>query len=192
MQSPLKNIDPNDFNDKTLWEDFRNGDRKAFEKIYRIYFKDLFKYGVCILPDEQFVRDAIQELFIDLWKYKDRLSKSDQIKYYLLKSLRSKLYKILGQNKRRNLRAGLYSKEEIRTIPSHEDLIVESDQNNESGRQVKVFINELPERQREAIMLIFFNQKTYEETALIMSMSVQSVYTLIWRAFATLRKKMRS
>tara|TARA_Y100001949_G_C15934112_1_gene307035 strand:+ start:553 stop:1131 length:579 start_codon:yes stop_codon:yes gene_type:complete len=192
MQSPLKNIDPNDFNDKTLWEDFRNGDRKAFEKIYRIYFKDLFKYGVCILPDEQFVRDAIQELFIDLWKYKDRLSKSDQIKYYLLKSLRSKLYKILGQNKRRNLRAGLYSKEEIRTIPSHEDLIVESDQNNESGRQVKVFINELPERQREAIMLIFFNQKTYEETALIMSMSVQSVYTLIWRAFSTLRKKMRS
>lgn len=191
MQSPLKNIDPNDLNDEILWDDFRKGDRKAFEKIYRIHFKDLFKYGMAILPDEPFVRDAIQELFIDLWKYKDRLSKADQIKYYLVKSLRSKLYKTLEQNKRRDLRAGIYSKEEIRTLPSHEELIMESDHRKICGRQVKVFINELPERQREAIMLIFFNQKSYEETAMIMSMSVQSVYTLIWRAFSTLRKKMR-
>lgn len=192
MSHLFENIDPENFSEESLWSDFKAGDRKAFESIYRIHFKNLFMYGMTILPNESGVRDAIQELFIDLWKYKEQLSKPDQLKYYLIKSFRSKLYKTLEQSKRRDLRAGVYCREEIRTLPSREEAMIEADGNNFSHRKVRVFINELPERQREAIMLIFFKKKSYEETALILSVSVQSVYTLVWRAVASLRKKFRS
>ena len=174
------------------WEAFRLGDRQAFECIYRRNFQDLYKYGMTIHPNQAAVRDAIQELFVDLWHYKNKLSNIKQLKYYLLKSLRFKIYRHINQKKRHNLVQGEFEKESIRHLPSQEEKLIASDTGELQKQQITLVINELPERQREAIMLIFFEERTYEETATIMSMTVQSVYTLIWRAIATLKKKLNS
>lgn len=192
MTNPLDHKDDSSFDEGAVWSEFKFGDRTAFESIYRHYFKDLFRYGMSIHPDDALIKDAIQELFVDLWRYRDTLSKPSQLKFYLLKSLRSKIYKHIDQKKKSEVNALLFQKEKLQYLPSQEEQIIASDERGIRTKKMTFLINELPERQREAIMLIFFEGKTYEETATIMSMTVQSVYTLIWKAVSSLRKKLQA
>lgn len=191
MANPLGQDKHNPINEEAVWSDFKSGGKSAFETIYRLYFKDLFRYGMTILSDEAFIKDAIQELFVDLWRYREKLSKPDKLKFYLIKSLRTKIYKHIDQAKRSNLNAVLFQKTEVQFLPSQEESIIASDESRMRSKKITLLVNDLPERQREAIMLIFFEAKTYEEAATLMSMSIQSVYTLIWKAVSSLRKKLQ-
>ena len=78
-------------NDIDLWRSFRKGDKNAFENLYQSYFKVLGHYGFRLTPDAQHIEDAIQDLFIDLWRRKEYLSDPDNVKFYLFRALRNQL-----------------------------------------------------------------------------------------------------
>ena len=80
---------------------FKNGDKTAFEAIYRFYAGALLNYGYKIASDRALVEDSIQDLFYELWNNRSRIAEPNSIKYYLFKALR---YKI-NRNARTNDRA---------------------------------------------------------------------------------------
>ena len=174
---------------KMLWINFKAGDNDAFEQIYRNYFAELYRYGMTVLPNEAVVKDAIQQLFVDLWNYKSNLSDVDKLSFYLMKSLRSIIFKQIKESKRIH-ESNFFGRAEMEHLPSQEALIITDQDQKQTSKKLRLLINDLPPRQREAILLIFFESKTYEEVSSILSMSVQSVYTLIWRSVSSLRKRL--
>lgn len=178
-------------NDQKLWDEVRNDDAEAFGKIYQKYLAELYRYGMTINPDKELIGDAIQELFVDLWAYRNNLSKINQLKFYLLTSLRSKVYKLISKNRRKISSEFEYKRDAIQFLRSAEDMLIEADNQKVKKDQLVLLINELPESQRESIMLIFFEGKSYEETSKIMSKSIQNVYTLVSRGVSNLRKKIK-
>src|SRR5690606_21215281 len=78
-----------------LWSQFKSGNKKALESIYRSYINDLINYGYKITPDADLIKDAIQDLFIELWKSRENLCNVIEPKFYLFKALRNKLYRDL-------------------------------------------------------------------------------------------------
>lgn len=46
-----------------LWEELRNGNRKALTGLFNRFYDSLFGYGYRIIPDEDRNKDAIQEVF---------------------------------------------------------------------------------------------------------------------------------
>ena len=54
------------------WESFRKGDREAFATLFRNHYPALYRYGSKFTTDHQQLEDAIQELFIELWKSNSR------------------------------------------------------------------------------------------------------------------------
>ncbi len=175
--------------DADLWERFRQGDRVAFQLLYSRHLNALYNYGYKIIPNKAVVTDHIQDLFIDLWKYKDNLSRIKDVKYYLFRSLRNKIVKAMERN-----RYTAYDMESefgntLMVLPFEAKIIERQTQTENSKKLQKAFMA-LTKRQREVINLLFYEKFSYEEVAGIMSISLRSVYTLAWKALAVLRKEL--
>jgi hypothetical protein len=78
--------------DYYLWKSFKDGNDDSFYKLYDQYADILFRFGMHFSKDKEFIKDCIHDLFLDLFKYRNKLSMTDNIKYYLLRSLRRKIH----------------------------------------------------------------------------------------------------
>lgn len=175
--------------DEVLWENFRQGDRKAYQQFYNKYLDDLYNYGYKIIADKEVVIDHIQDLFIDLWKYKDNLSGIKNVKHYLFRSLRNKITK--AQNLNRYIVQDMESTygNSLMILP-FEHKIIESQNNLETKKRLQKAFLALSKRQAEVITLLFYEKFSYEEVASIMGINVSSVYTLAWKSIAILRREL--
>ncbi len=171
---------------ENLWEDLRSGDRYALEAIYRLYIKDLFSFGMSLHADEAIVKDAIQDIFIDLWNYHVNLGSDVVVKQYLFKSLSNRIHKELGKNFRRSSMNWLTEQESI--VISIEDQLVQHQTENEITSQMYGAMRRLPIRQKEVIQYLFFEKLSYEETAKLLEINIRSTYTLAWKAINALKK----
>jgi RNA polymerase sigma factor (sigma-70 family) len=178
---------PNDF-----WILLISGDRAGLEGLYKIYSMDLFRFGLSILPDEDFIQDCIQEVFIDLWKYHRTLQPANNVKVYIFKSLSRKISREISKENK-------WKKEQLKesntmdySIESIEPRIIENQ--NEEDLKIKIAgaLQHLPPRQKEVILYLFFEDFSYEEVSKIMGINLRSVYTLAWKAISTLKKSFSS
>ena len=174
---------------ETLWNQFRAGDLDALEVIYRDHFKALYQHGMTICPSIDIVKDAIQELFTSLVQQQHSLTSVENVSFYLLKSLRNKIYDELNSRKKTEIVHEAYKNEELVNLVGEE--IKNAEGSHQNKEQLVSVINQLPERQREIVMLIFFEGRSYEEVSKLMSLTVNSAYKLTWKAVNSLKKSLR-
>jgi len=177
--------------DEFLWESFRNGNWDALESIYRTYTKDLFNYGMKICANTELVEDNIQELFVELWNNRKNLNPTSKIKFYLFRALK---WKIVRQLKRENKFFSKRKPEEgevIIQVQPFESHLLHEQAANERKAQLAEAMKKLPQRQKEIVHLLFFEELTYQEIAEIMNIRVRSVYVTAARALASLRKTIK-
>ena len=67
--------------DVDLFTLFKKGDEAAFEILYQKYFNALSHYGLRICQDHELIENAIQDLFIDLWRRRAFLSDVENVKF---------------------------------------------------------------------------------------------------------------
>lgn len=170
-----------------LWERFCKGDREALGVIYRGHIDHLYHYGMHFCRDSERVKDCLQDLFHTLWLDREHISSNvDNIKYYLIASLRRRLLRSLEKSRRNNTET-LYTSFDFELIPPHEDVIIQGETYQQHVYQLHKAIATLSRRQREAIYLRFYLNLSYDETAKLMSMKVESVYNLISKAVSLLK-----
>jgi RNA polymerase sigma factor (sigma-70 family) len=171
-----------------LWESLKSGDKDALELLYRRYIKELFRLGVSITRKPDFVQDCIQELFIDLWKYRANLKATDNVRLYLFRALSNKI----NNERRKAIRRDNRQRQAAEGYP----IILESVEANLVDTQREAFLQnklanameDLPTRQNEVIQYLFFENISYEDTAKLMGINLRSVYTLAWKALSSLKK----
>ena len=169
-----------------LWEDLRHGDKLALETLYRQNIKDLFNFGMSLFADETMIQDAIQDVFIDLWNYKAKLSTDVGVKQYLFKSLSNRIQKELGKNTRRSNIHWITDNESA--VSSREDDLIRDQTHSELTGKMYLAMSQLPIRQKEVLQYIFFQKLSYEDTAKLLEINIRSTYTLAWKAINALKK----
>ena len=186
MESFIENIENYALkSDALLWKDFLEGDIIAYEHIYRTYFSTLYNYGCKICPEENLVLDSIQELFITLLEKRTKLSKTDSIKFYLLKSLKTTLLRTLEkQKKRKNKESDTAFEASFCFDESYDNSIQE-----EQIEKLKGALECLSPRQKEAITLRFYDDLSFDEIAKIMNIETSSVYKIVYKGIDSLHKK---
>ena len=173
--------------DSELWNQFRMGCEKSLMIIFDKHIKMLYKYGYKIVPDEALVKDSIQELFIDLWRRHKTLGETASIKFYLLKCLRRKLYKMHPGNEKNLFIEDLDENQSLLIESSYETDLIKEQTSTEKRNQILTKLNLLSKRQREAIFLKYYEDLSYDEIGSLMSLSRQSAYNLIHRALSALK-----
>jgi len=174
--------------DANLWIQFKEGNDHSFYLLYDQYSDNLYKYGCHFSKNKDFVKDCIHDLFLELYKYRERLSVTDNVQFYLFRSLRRIIHKERVKLIPVVYDEMIYSPDNIQDL-SCEDSIIAS----ETEAENRVFLNEamktLSNRQHEALSLKFEHNQSYHEIAEIMGISVESARTMIYRALKELRER---
>ncbi|MFK5959587.1 MAG: sigma-70 family RNA polymerase sigma factor [Lutibacter sp.] len=177
-----------------LWGKLKKGDITALGDLYDQYIDILFSYGMQLTNNKNHVMNCIHDLFLDLYKYKSKLAKIDNVKYYLFKSLKRKIFKkvntklVLTKDNyliENSSEKGIYSK-------SFEEVLIASEQVSERSIKLAEALNFLTERQKQALFLRFTEDRPYEEIAELLNVSVQTSRTTIYRAIKVLRNRLIS
>jgi len=173
-----------------LWERFKNGDNDAFYSIYDQYFDSLYSYGLYFTSDKDLIKDCIHDLFLDLYKYRKRLSKTDNILFYLLRSLRRLIHKEISRGNALLTDEAIILQYDTPIMPLEDEIITEEIQ-KEYFKVLTEAMKGLSKRQQEALSLKFQHNLTYSEIADTLDISVESARTIIYRALKELRKSLK-
>lgn len=176
--------------DVLLWESLRKGNELAFSAIYKKYVQPLFNYGMHIHANPELVKDCIQELFTKFWMQKELLSPVEKVGFYLFRCFRNLLLQKMEANSRR---VGLDEESIDQRLEdiSVELIRIESELANEKHLTLHKAIHQLSPRQREAILLRFFQNLAPKEIAEVMKISVAAVHNLLSKTIQSLRTKVK-
>ncbi len=133
--------------DEQLLNSIQKGDRKAFRLLFDRYYKILLGTAINVLKDVESAKDAVQEVFLQLWKNRETLKITSSIPAYLKRGV---INRSLNQIKSRSR----FTSEE--TILEHHSGQPDAQKNLEA-EDLKKVINEalaqLPERCRLVYIL---------------------------------------
>ena len=175
-----------------LWNKIKKGNIIALGEVYDEYIDILFSYGFQLAKDKSYVMDCIHDLFLDLYKYRETLSETDNIKYYLFTSLRRKI--------NRKYKQGLVHFSETEHFENHlgllnrvlspEEKLIALENDFKKINIWQKATDFLTKTQLKGLQLRFKEGRPYEEIAEIMDVSVETSRTIIYRAIKSLRKNM--
>jgi RNA polymerase sigma factor (sigma-70 family) len=159
----------------------RSGHERAFEAIVERYRKPLVRYCARILPESR-CEDAVQQAFINAHTAMTSSDDAVQLKPWLFAITRNAALNMLRQN------GWNYDQ-----IPLDFDGVRRPDQVFEERSELErtvAALNELPERQRDALVMREFEGRSYNEIAVALGANDGAVRQLLNRARVTLRGAM--
>ncbi|MEV4885995.1 sigma-70 family RNA polymerase sigma factor [Chitinophaga ginsengisegetis] len=175
--------------DNELWYSYKEGDVKALEGLYELYYSPLTNYGFKFTPDNVCIEESMQDLFLKLWQNRERIESPAVVKQYLYLSFRRILLRKLEYNPSRHEEelSGEHIPFQLELIGGHP--MVRKERMEELTAKVDMLLNILTNRQREAVFLKYYEDLSYEEIADIMHMNIVGGYKLIYRALESLREQ---
>lgn len=184
-------INTNSKNDVLLWQAFKKGDSTAFEQLYKKYFKDLGRYGLRLNPDKDLVEDAIQDVFIDLWRRKEFLSDVENVKLYLYRATRNQFNRTIQKDIFEGSEDINNFLDYLGTL-SFEQESIEIESNQIRTRSIQNAMNNLSNRQAEAIHLRFYQGLSLDEIASLMKIQKQVVKNLLSKSYIILKISLKN
>lgn len=164
---------------------FKTGDRDSFEEIYNEFSDQLFAYGAKITTDRELLKDCIQDLFIDLYKYNPNIRNAELLEYYLYKSLKRLIVKKLKKDKRSE---GFgYEHASFDLIFSVETDSFPDELMNEQINLLQKALKTLDEKKRELLFLKFDSGLNYIEIGDLLNMKPDTVKKQVYRILQYLR-----
>ena len=141
------------------------------------------------------VEDCVQDVFTELWIYRQRIALPVSMRFYLLKAVRNKLK---AQYRREHpFIAGWdddsdrLSQPEFNIEPSAEQHLIELEIDLERQRQIRTAMNSLSPRQREIIYLRYFNDLTYDQICELMGINYQTARSQVYKGLKILRNDLK-
>lgn len=162
------------------------GDRAAFEKIYRTYYKRLHGYAYSYMRRSQDAEDVVQTVFLRIWAQRESWDPPGTVKHYLFAAVRNEALNIL-----RHEQIIDEAEEEIARIVKQRETPTPSDDGPEVEDLRKAIhkgIDRLPFQCRQIFLLNRRSGLTYSEIAEDLDISVNTVGTQMGRALKALRK----
>lgn len=171
--------------ESAYWNAFRQGDRAAFSHLYGTHYEGLVNYGCQFGLPLELVEDTIQDLFVELWQYRARLSETSSVRFYLLRALRNQL-----SRHRRTPRFTTVDEDDLPfTVEfSFEQRWIESLEEQAQKEQLQQALNALTPRQREVLYLRFFNDLDYPQVAAVMGLNYQATRNQVYLALKAIRE----
>jgi len=172
--------------EKVLWQSMRKGNDLAFSSLYTKFADSLFNYGMHICYNRDLVLDCIQELFTELWNKRDSLSQVESVTPYLFKSLRNLLVKKIEFDRKRFAPADDQVLSQLSDC-SAEDRIIYEDQAHTNTIKISRALEKVSKRQREIVVLKYFNGFSYAQIAGIMGITTASAHNLLSKALQCMK-----
>lgn len=176
-------------NDLFVLAKIKEGDVRAFERIFRLYYSPLCLYAAGITGDMDVAEEIVQELFYVFWKEKEKLQVFRSLKSYLYGAVRNQALRFCEHREVRNRYRETLLAEQPDNSPSDPQDQLEY---KELETLVDRTLGKLPQRRLRIFRMHRFEGKKYAEIAIELSISVKTVEAEMTKALQTLRKEIET
>jgi len=177
----------NNKTDKLIWREFLNEREDALSFIYHQNVDFLFFYGKKFTTNEDLILDVIQDLFYYLISKRQSLGETDNIRIYLLKAFRRRLFEQLKKkNKQQELEKDYSNESQI--VFSVEEKLIFNEEVSEKELELKRGMEKLNAKQREVLYYRFTCGFDYQQICEIMSISYDTARQMVSRSIQNLKK----
>lgn len=162
-----------------LMQQAAKGNQEAFGQLARQLNAYLFRLCYKWLNNEQLAEDAVQEVLIKLWKTAPKWQAQAEVKTFVYRIAYNHCLDILRQQKC------------VVELKDEHAVETKTEQKVYHGQQqayLEQKLNELPENQRMAVVLFYYEEMKQTEIAKIMEISVKAVESLLSRAKKNLQQ----
>ncbi len=172
---------------RSLWREYQCGDMFALVTIMQGYYADLYQWGMSLHHERELVKDCIHDVFLKLWKIRESVAVVENVKSYLLVTLKTRILKELSGKQFTHFTS--LTEEYTFVFEFAEDLkLIDEEFEVYQIKKLNLALNKLPGRQKELIYLRFYQCLSFEQIAEVMSITRQSVYNLFQKSLNSLRK----
>jgi RNA polymerase sigma-70 factor (ECF subfamily) len=169
--------------DEQLWlEQARRGDKAAFGKLIDAYQAPVFNLAYRMLNNAGEAEEAAQEAFIRAFTRLDSYDPAHKFSTWMLSITSNYCIDLI-----RKRRALLLSLDE--PLPAHPALMADREQgpeaqaiNSQEEEMVQRLLHTLPEEYRQAVVLRYWYDLSYEEIAESMGTTVSAIKSRLFRA----------
>lgn len=174
-------------------DQLRNGDARAFERLVDELQSKVFNTCLSFVFDRNDAEDLTQEVFVEVYRSIATFEQRSSLGTWVYRIAVSKSLELIRSRKRKKRAAVLLSIFGLQqagwdaraSAADHPGVQLE---NKERAQRLHAAMQALPENQRIAFTLHKLEAQSYEEVAQIMSLSLSSVESLIFRARKNLQK----
>ena len=176
--------------DGILLKKIQGDDEKAFDQLFTKYYPGLIRYCKSHLPypsDE--AEDILLEVFFKIWQNRKSLLIHTSLVSFLYISVKNRIH---DHYRRKNL--SIYESA-VDIAAEAEPYYLLPDQQltfKELSAEIDKLIGRLPERTKLVFCMNRYDNLTYENIALLLDISVNSVKTHMYRAIKFLKEAYRS
>lgn len=183
MSSPDTNTD------QANWASLLDGNKDALYQLYTDYYHTLLFIGLKHTPDASLVKDVIQQQFLYFWEMRRTLHPARNVRSYIIISFRRRLINDWIRSRRISRLEVVWSKkeEEAHFETSAEEKLIERDNTELVSKSLAVIINALPARQRELIILKFYEGLGYEDIERKTGLTRRTIYNKIHEALSRIK-----
>ncbi|MFH0887625.1 MAG: RNA polymerase sigma factor [Planctomycetota bacterium] len=205
MTQNEKNLVPDE--DAFLMVEFQKGSKSAFATLFTKYQQMVVNVITRYIGDNVFAEDMAQEVFLRIYKAKNKYKPVTQFKYYLFTIVHNLCLNEIRDTIRRKTKSMDFSEESFsgrpcargrsafggddKLCPEVNSEPIENSENMEIRQDVKSAIESLPPQQRIAVILDKYEGLSYEEIGKVMKLSVSAVKSILWRAREGLKEKLK-
>lgn len=175
-----------DWSCQKVWEQLQKGDLQALRSLFLRHHDHLFDYGMQITSDRFLVEDCIHNLFYRIWDSRESLGEVTSVRSYLWISFRRELFRSSNSNEPEFLTNTIQSYTSEITFET-EEIMTDEERRGEWNTSLETAMNNLSNRQRQAIYLKYFNGMGYDEIQQIMSINYQTARNYICSGIKVLK-----
>ena len=181
--------------DAELMLRFGVGDEEAFTLLVRRYQGRIVSLAMRYLGNSADAEDLAQEVFLRVYRARETYTPSARFSTWIYRvTVNASLNLLRGRKVRRRVSAALPTgpgDEEPAEFADHEaETAHEKVEKKELAVVLRQIVDDLPERQRMALLLNKYEDQSYEDTAAAMDLSVSAVKSLLTRARLNVKERL--
>ena len=170
--------------DKIIIQNLKKGDVLSFDNIFKKYNKKVYYFALSYLKNQEEAQDVVQEVFMNLWRYRDQINE-----YYVFSKY---LFKITFNATCKSFRKKASDKKQMEEVVRNsirEDNSTDLDiEYNNLFETANALIQKMPARQKEIYLLSMNEQMTPEQIAQQLNISKKTVENYLSRVKTSVKK----
>jgi RNA polymerase sigma-70 factor (ECF subfamily) len=173
--------------------DIKRREPEAIVLLFRSFYSPLCTYARGILKDKEDSKEIVQDVFIKIWDLGDELQISTSLKGYLYRCVHNRcLNHIRDNNRKKELSFSSLQQSEsfISRMETPPD-VFESLFSEDAEKSISEALKSLPGQCREVFLLCRFENLSYAEISVKMSISISTVKTQMYRAMKKLSESLK-
>ncbi|HLS06523.1 MAG TPA: sigma-70 family RNA polymerase sigma factor [Bacillota bacterium] len=154
------------------------------DDLYQYYFYDIYRFLLSLSNDHHVSEDLLQETFFRAYLHLENYN-DEHVKTWLFTVARNAFIDHYRKQKRSIIKdQPFFTQYHDKDKPPLEQIML-----NEDVQDIKKWLEHLPERQKQAILIRDFHDFSYQEGAKIMNVSIANFKVLLFRGRQAIRKR---